>query len=90
MTSHTAPGAESDTEANDTPSPTNHQGRIADRVAAVTLHGAPLTDEQRAAATALVTDLLAAAAAHGVTLEDWDMVLDLPAGAVDVIRRIHR
>lgn len=39
----------------------------ADRVAAVHRHGDPVTADQRARATALLTDLLAAADGHGVT-----------------------
>lgn len=57
----------------------------ADRVAAVHRYGDPVTDEQRAAATALLADLLAAAERHGVTLADFDAVVDLPGGSLDVI-----
>ncbi|MEU5852501.1 hypothetical protein [Saccharopolyspora shandongensis] len=59
----------------------------ADRIAAVERYGDPiLTDRQRAAATALLDDLLAAAGRHGVTLADLDWVTDLPGVCVDVIR----
>jgi hypothetical protein len=58
---------------------------VADRVAAVHRHGDPVTDEQRSAAQALLTDLLEAAARHGVTLDDFDWTVDLPAGCLDVI-----
>ena len=65
---------------------TDGKGRTpADRVAAVHRYGDPVTDEQRAAATALLTDLLAAAAQHGVTLDDFDWSVDLPGGCLDVV-----
>ncbi|MFI6109734.1 hypothetical protein [Kitasatospora sp. NPDC051164] len=38
----------------------------------------PGTEEQKAAATALLTDMLRAAAQHGVTLDTFDWVADLP------------
>lgn len=57
----------------------------ADRVASVHRYGDPVTDGQRAAATALLTDLLAAAERHGVTLADFDGTIDLPGGCLDVI-----
>jgi hypothetical protein len=56
----------------------------AERVAAVHRHG-PVSDSARAAATALLTDLLAAAAKHGVTLTDFDFVVDLPGACIDVV-----
>jgi hypothetical protein len=58
----------------------------ADRVAAIHRGGDPVTDEQRATATALLTDLLAAAEKHGVTLADFDWTVDLPGGCLDVVR----
>jgi hypothetical protein len=65
---------------------TDPRGRTpADRVAAVHRYGHPITGEQRAAATALLVDLLAAAERHGVGIEDFDYVLDLPGGCLDVI-----
>lgn len=57
----------------------------AERVAAVRRAGGPVTDEQRAAATALLTDLLEAAARHDVTLDDLDYAVDLPGGCLDVV-----
>lgn len=60
------------------------------RIAAVHRHGAPTTAEQREAAEQLLTDLLAAAARHGVTLTDLDHVADLPGACVDVIRAQNR
>ncbi|MFG2098912.1 hypothetical protein [Streptomyces sp. NPDC048612] len=67
---------------------TDSKGRtLADRVGAVERFGpAPVTDQQRAAATALLADLLAAAERHGVTLDDLDWVADLPGVCLDVIR----
>lgn len=58
----------------------------ADHVAAVRRHGAPVTDRQRADATALLEDLLTAAAQHGVTLDDLGWVVDLPGACLDIIR----
>jgi hypothetical protein len=55
------------------------------RIAAVHRNGPPATDGQRAAATALLTDMLAAAAGHGITLADFDWVVGLPDGCLDVI-----
>jgi hypothetical protein len=67
---------------------TDQQGRtVADRIAAVKRGGGPVTDEERAAATALLTDMLTAAASHGVTLDDLDWVTDLPGACLDVTRR---
>ncbi|MFI1245017.1 hypothetical protein [Enterococcus casseliflavus] len=64
----------------------DRKGRTpADRVAAVHRHGDPVTDQQRAAATALLMDLLVAAKRHGVTIEDFDWTVDLPGGCLDVI-----
>lgn len=69
-----------------TPDYTDTKGRtLADRVAAIKRGGAPITEERRTAATALLADLLAAAARHGVTLDDLDWVTDLPAACLDVI-----
>ena len=59
---------------------------LADRIAAVRRGGDPVTAEQRAAAEALLTDMLAAAERHGVTLRDLDFVVDLPGGCLDAIR----
>jgi hypothetical protein len=68
------------------PDYTDGKGRtLADRVAAVPRHGDPITEQQRAAATALLADLLAAAERHGVSLDDFDWTIDLPGGCLDVI-----
>lgn len=65
---------------------TDHKGRtLAERVAAVHRGGGPVTDDQRAAATALLADMLEAAGRHGVTLDDLDWTVDLPGGCLDVI-----
>ena len=69
---------------------TDRQGRTpADRIAAVNRAGGAITAEQQAAATALLIDLLAAASRHGLTLDDFDWVTDLPGACLDVtaIRR---
>lgn len=67
---------------------TDRKGRtLADRVAAIERFGpAPVTDQQRAAATALLADLLEAAERHGASLDDFDWVADLPGACLDVIR----
>lgn len=57
----------------------------AERIAAVQRHGAPIADDTRTRATALLEDLLAAAARHGVGLADFDWVADLPGACVDVM-----
>ncbi|MGW1306724.1 hypothetical protein ACWD5R_44955 [Streptomyces sp. NPDC002514] len=57
----------------------------ADRIAAVKRHGGPITQQQRDRATALLESLLTAAAEHGVTLADFDWMIDLPGGCLDVI-----
>jgi hypothetical protein len=70
---------------------TDHKGRTpADRVAAVQRGGGPITAQQRAAATALLESLLEAAAHHGVTLDDLDVVTDLPGACLDVTRSNRR
>lgn len=57
----------------------------ATRINAVQRCGDPVTEDQRAEATALLTDLLVASRSYGATLADFDGVLDLPGGCVDVI-----
>ncbi|MCI0387044.1 hypothetical protein [Streptomyces sp. CNQ085] len=57
----------------------------ADRIAAVHRHGGPITDAQRAAATALLSALVETIEAEGFTLADFDAVVDLPGGCLDVI-----
>ena len=56
-----------------------------DRVAAVDRAG-PVTEAERADATALLDDLLAAARQHNITLVNFDWVTDLPGACVDVVR----
>jgi hypothetical protein len=66
--------------------PVDRKGHTAEqRVEAIRRHGDPVTDQQRAAATALLASLLEAAAQHGVTLDDFDWTIDLPAGCLDVV-----
>ena len=55
------------------------------RIASLHRYGEPITEQQRADARALLTDLLAAAEKYGVTLADFDGAIDLPGGCVDVI-----
>lgn len=70
----------------DTGTYTDRKGRtLADRVAEIRRHGDPVTAEQRAAAEQLLASLLAGAAKHGVTLDDFDWTVDLPGGCLDVI-----
>jgi hypothetical protein len=55
------------------------------RIGTVRRYGAPLTEEQRTEATALLTDLLTAAGFYGVDLADFDGVVDLPGACVDAL-----
>lgn len=65
---------------------TDRHGRTpTERIAAVHRYGDPVTAQQREHAEALLTDLLAAAERHGVTLADLDGVVDLPGGCLDVV-----
>jgi hypothetical protein len=59
---------------------------LADRLALIERGGRPITFQQRYDAERLLSDLLAAAAKHGITLADFDSAIDLPAGCLDVIR----
>lgn len=68
------------------PDPRSPEARVAD----VRRGGASATDTERAAATALLEDLLRAAERHGVTLADLDWVTDLPGACLDVVRRMRR
>ncbi|MEU1224845.1 hypothetical protein [Streptomyces microflavus] len=56
--------------------------------AADRLHGRPYKAAELADACSLLRDMLEAAATHGVTLADFDNVVDLPQAAVMTIR--HR
>ncbi len=68
------------------PELTDRKGRtLAERVDAVHRYGGPVTDAQRAAAAALLASMLEAAAQHGVTLDDFDIAVDLPGGCLDVV-----
>ncbi|MFE0692881.1 hypothetical protein [Streptomyces sp. NPDC058869] len=60
-------------------------GSPAERVAAVRRYGTPAGPVVVAEAVALLESLLAAAAAHGVALADFDNVIDLPGGCLDVM-----
>jgi hypothetical protein len=66
---------------------TDRNGRsTGERVAAVRSCGRPVTDEERAAATRLLDVMLDAADLHGVSLDAFDWVCDMPAACVDVVR----
>ncbi|MBT2429428.1 hypothetical protein J7F02_28380 [Streptomyces sp. ISL-112] len=65
-------------------------GTPADRVAAVHRYGTPAGPAVTAQAVALLEALLAAAAEHGVTLADFDGVIDLPGGCLDVMVGVAR
>lgn len=74
--------------ADHNPAYTDRQGRTtADRIAAVQRAGGPVTDQQRTDARLLLESLLLAAELHGVTLDDFDWVADLPGACLDVVRR---
>ncbi|MFG2919568.1 hypothetical protein ACGF0D_42715 [Kitasatospora sp. NPDC048298] len=65
---------------------TDSKGRSTwQRIAAVQRGGDPITAQHRADAAALLDDVLAIAAKHGVTLDDFDWVDDLPGTCIDVI-----
>lgn len=65
---------------------TDRQGRsTGERITAVRRGGSPTTDAQHTAATRLLDVLLDAAADHGVSLDDFDWVADLPGACLDVI-----
>jgi hypothetical protein len=55
------------------------------RIADIQRAGDPITPQQRYDAGALLRDLLATAARHGVTLADFDGVVDLPGGCLDAV-----
>ncbi len=71
---------------------TDRQGRTtAARIAAVQRFGDPITDQERDDARRLLNALLQAAAAFGVTLDDFDWTIDLPGGCLDVVTaQAHR
>ncbi|MFF3998572.1 hypothetical protein ACFYX8_35350 [Streptomyces cyaneofuscatus] len=54
-------------------------------MAAIHRYGTPAGPVVEARAVALLESLLATAAAHGVTLADFDTVIDLPGGCLDVM-----
>ncbi|MFE6692295.1 MULTISPECIES: hypothetical protein [Terrabacteria group] len=61
----------------------------ADRIAKVRRATAPTASEADRARL-LLEDLLAVADRHGVTLEDFDWVTDLPGACVDAVRSHDR
>lgn len=65
---------------------TDRRGRsTGERVSEIHRHGGPILEEERVAATRLLDSILDAASDHGATLNDFDGVVDLPGGCVDVI-----
>ena len=69
----------------------DRKGRTtADRIAAIHRYGDPVTDQQRTDARLLLESLLLAAGLHGATLDDFDGVVDLPGGCLDVILAASR
>ena len=65
---------------------TSHSMDPAERISEVRRFGEPMTPTEQRAATELLTDLVAAAQRHGLTLGDFDAVTDLPGACVDVVR----
>lgn len=62
----------------------NIPARIA--AAAAALHGTPkATAEQKATACSVLRDMLAGAAQHGLTLADFDALVDLPGAAIHAV-----
>jgi hypothetical protein len=57
----------------------------AEAIAAVHRHGPAITAEERGAALRLLEDMLAAAAVHGITYEDFAWVTGLADACVDVV-----
>ncbi|WP_037603806.1 hypothetical protein [Streptacidiphilus rugosus] len=53
-------------------------------------HSTPSTEEDKAAATALLADMLQAAAKHGINLDAFDWVTDLPGGCYAAVAARHR
>ncbi|SEK43757.1 hypothetical protein [Streptacidiphilus jiangxiensis] len=66
-------------------------GDLADRVstAAERRPAHPRTEQDKTAATALLADMLQAAANHGITLDTFDWVTDLPSTCLRAVAR-HR
>ncbi|WP_042391255.1 hypothetical protein [Streptacidiphilus melanogenes] len=59
---------------------------LADRINDVSeRRSTPGTEEEKAAATALLADMLQAAAQHGVSLDAFDWVTDLPGGCLAAV-----
>ncbi|WP_042387462.1 hypothetical protein [Streptacidiphilus melanogenes] len=59
---------------------------LADRINDVAeRRSTPRTEEEKAAATALLADMLQAAAQHGINLDAFDWVTDLPGGCLAAV-----
>lgn len=61
----------------------------AQRINDVHRYGDPITEEQRDAARRLLNALLRASAPHGVGIDIFDGVVDLPAACIDAILTKH-
>jgi hypothetical protein len=57
----------------------------AEAIAAVHRHGPAITEGERSAALRLLEDMLAAAATHGITYEDFSWVTGLADACIDVV-----
>lgn len=65
---------------------TDRKGRsTGERVSAIHRYGGPILEEDRVEATRMLDALLDAASDHGATLDDFDGVVDLPGGCLDVV-----
>lgn len=64
----------------------DHRGRsTTERIAILGRGGEPVTAEQREQAHQLLNAMLRAARPFGVSLDDFDWVINLPGGCLDVI-----
>ncbi|MFD7980846.1 hypothetical protein [Streptomyces sp. NPDC059071] len=70
---------------------TDARGRnLAERVVTVKRYGTPPTAAELDEAYDLLALVLAAGTKYGLTLDDWDLVDDLPGTCRDLIRHKHR
>ncbi|MFB6628920.1 hypothetical protein ACFCWY_03435 [Streptomyces sp. NPDC056362] len=69
---------------------TDRKGRtLTERIVAVQRGGTPPTADELDRAHDLLVLLLTAGAKHGLTLDDWDWIDDLPGTCRDLIRHKH-
>ncbi|MFC8790473.1 hypothetical protein [Streptomyces cinereoruber] len=70
---------------------TDSKGRnLAQRITTVHRYGTPSTATELDEAYDLLVLLLAAGAKYGITLDDWDLLADLPGACRDLIHHKHR